>query len=42
VRLDREVLDAIDALVAPGSNVNGIDPTSKPSGMSRRARRRAS
>jgi aryl-alcohol dehydrogenase (NADP+) len=41
VRLDAEVLDRIDALVPPGTSVNGIDMTSRPSGLSKRGRRRA-
>ena len=40
-RLDTEILDGIDRLVPPGSSVNGINPTSRPWGMSRRLRRRA-
>jgi len=41
VRLDPAVLDRIDALVPPGTNVNGIDLTSRPSGLGKAARRRA-
>ncbi len=40
LRLDSEILDRIDALVPPGTSVNGIDPTSRPQGLGRRVRRR--
>jgi aryl-alcohol dehydrogenase-like predicted oxidoreductase len=42
VRLPAEVLDAIDALVPPGSSVNGVDTTSQGAGLRKRNRRRAS
>jgi aryl-alcohol dehydrogenase-like predicted oxidoreductase len=35
-------LEEIDRLVPPGTSANGIDPTSRAIGMSRRNRRRAS
>lgn len=41
LRLGADVLDAIDRLVPPGTSVNGIDPTSRPRGLGKRARRRA-
>ena len=41
LRLDSEILDRIDALVPPGTSVNGIDPTSRPRGLGRRFRRRS-
>jgi aryl-alcohol dehydrogenase (NADP+) len=40
VKLDKEVLDRIDALVPPGSSINGIDGNARPGGMSKSARRR--
>lgn len=40
VRLDRTVLDHIDDLVPPGTNVNGIDLTSRPAGLRKAGRRR--
>lgn len=40
VRLDADTLDAIDAIVAPGRNVNASDPSSEPSSMRRSNRRR--
>ena len=42
LRLDAALLDRIDALVPPGTNVNPIDVTSRPSGLRKSARRRAS
>jgi aryl-alcohol dehydrogenase-like predicted oxidoreductase len=42
LRLDAAALDRIDRLVPPGTSVNGIDKTSRPSGLSKRSRRRAS
>ena len=41
VRLTKEVLDRIDALVPPGSSINGTDGNARPAGMSKSARRRA-
>jgi aryl-alcohol dehydrogenase-like predicted oxidoreductase len=40
VRLDGQVIDRIDALVPPGTNVNPIDMTSRPAGLTKRHRRR--
>jgi aryl-alcohol dehydrogenase (NADP+) len=40
VRLKPEVLDRIDALVPPGTNVNPIDLTSRPAGLGKGGRRR--
>ncbi|HEY3484447.1 MAG TPA: aldo/keto reductase [Ilumatobacteraceae bacterium] len=40
VRLDDDVLDAIDRIVAPGENVNPADAGWTPPGLSARARRR--
>ncbi len=40
LRLDSVVLDRIDDLVPPGTNVNGIDLTSRPAGLRKSARRR--
>ena len=40
--LDEDALDAIDALLPPGTNINPTDPSSEPAGMSRESRRRAS
>ena len=40
LRLEPSALDEIDRLVPPGTSVNGIDPTSRPAGMRRSARRR--
>jgi aryl-alcohol dehydrogenase-like predicted oxidoreductase len=40
LQLDPGLIDRIDALVPPGTNVNGIDLTSRPSGMRKPARRR--
>ena len=40
LRLDKEVMDRIDKLVPPGTNVNGLNPTARPAGLSKRARRR--
>ena len=41
LRLKPEVLDRIDALVPPGTNVNPIDITSRPSGLGKGGRRRS-
>jgi aryl-alcohol dehydrogenase-like predicted oxidoreductase len=41
LRLDGGLVDRIDRLVPPGTSVNGIDLTSRPSGMRKAARRRA-
>jgi aryl-alcohol dehydrogenase (NADP+) len=41
VRLDSAVLDRIDDLVPPGTNVNGIDLTSRPAGLRKPGRRRS-
>jgi aryl-alcohol dehydrogenase (NADP+) len=40
LRLDKKTLDAIDALIPAGTNVNPIDSMSMPSGMRKRNRRR--
>jgi aryl-alcohol dehydrogenase-like predicted oxidoreductase len=40
LRLDSALLDRIDALVPPGTNVNPIDMTSRPAGLRKPARRR--
>lgn len=40
--LDEDALDAIDALLPPGTNINPTDPSSEPSGMAKDKRRRAS
>ncbi len=40
LRLDGALIDRIDDLVPPGTNVNGIDLTSRPAGMRKPARRR--
>ncbi len=40
LRLDKEVMDRIDKLVPPGTNVNGLNATARPAGLSKRARRR--
>lgn len=40
--LDEDALDALDALLPPGTNINPTDPSSEPAGMSRESRRRAS
>jgi aryl-alcohol dehydrogenase-like predicted oxidoreductase len=40
LKLDRSVLDRIDELVPPGTNVNGIDLTSRPAAMRKSRRRR--
>src|SRR4051812_43790726 len=40
VRLTNEVLDKIDTLVAPGTNVNAADSGYQPPSLSRKARRR--
>jgi hypothetical protein len=39
--LDREILDEIDRLVPPGSNVNPFDPSSDPASLQPARRRRA-
>jgi aryl-alcohol dehydrogenase (NADP+) len=39
-RLSSEVMDAIDKLVPPGTNVNPMDPTTRPAGLLKPARRR--
>jgi aryl-alcohol dehydrogenase (NADP+) len=41
LRLEPGVLDRIDALVPPGTNVNPIDMTSRPLGLGKGGRRRA-
>ena len=41
LRLDPQVIDKIDDLVPPGTNVNPFDVTSRPSGLRKPARRRA-
>jgi aryl-alcohol dehydrogenase-like predicted oxidoreductase len=41
VKLTNEVLDRIDELVPPGTNINEADAGWQPPGLSRRARRRA-
>jgi aryl-alcohol dehydrogenase-like predicted oxidoreductase len=41
LRLDAAVMDRIDKLVPPGTNVNPMDPTSRPAGLRKRARRRS-
>ena len=41
VRLQSAVLDQIDKLVPPGTNVNPFDVTSRPSGLGKGGRRRA-
>jgi len=41
VRLAPEILDRIDKLIPPGTNVNPIDVTSRPAGLAKAARRRA-
>jgi hypothetical protein len=40
VRLRTDVLDAIDAIVPPGSKVSPIDPSSDPSSLRPEKRRR--
>lgn len=40
VELDADTLDAIDALLPPGTNINPTDPSSEPEGMSKKNRRR--
>jgi aryl-alcohol dehydrogenase-like predicted oxidoreductase len=40
VRLGADVLDAIDAIVPPGSKVSPIDPSSDPSSLRPEKRRR--
>jgi aryl-alcohol dehydrogenase (NADP+) len=40
LRLDPALIDRIDALVPPGTSVNGIDLSSRPAGMRKAARRR--
>ncbi len=40
LRLNGDVLDRIDKLVPPGTNVNPIDLTSRPKGLGKRERRR--
>lgn len=40
LRLSTEVLDAVDALLPPGSDVNPIDPSSAPAELAPRYRRR--
>ncbi|MFI5307142.1 MAG: aldo/keto reductase [Polyangiales bacterium] len=40
LKLDSTLLDRIDALVPPGTNVNGIDLSSRPAGMRKSGRRR--
>jgi len=39
--LDREILDEIDRLVPPGTNVNPFDPSSDPASLQRSRRRRS-
>lgn len=41
VVLDGDVLDAIDQLLPPGTNINPSDPSSEPAGMAAERRRRA-
>ena len=41
LRLTKDILDEIDRLVPPGTSVNGVDPTSRSIGMSKRNRRRS-
>jgi aryl-alcohol dehydrogenase-like predicted oxidoreductase len=41
VRLKPEVIDRIDALVPPGTNVNPFDVTSRPAGLGKSGRRRS-
>ncbi|HMI91562.1 MAG TPA: aldo/keto reductase [Polyangiales bacterium] len=41
VRLKPEVIDRIDALVPPGTNVNPFDVTSRPAGLGKAGRRRS-
>ena len=40
VRLETDVLDALDEIAPPGTNVAPRDPSSEPAGMSATARRR--
>jgi aryl-alcohol dehydrogenase-like predicted oxidoreductase len=41
VRLPPEVIDRIDALVPPGTNINPFDITSRPAGLTKAHRRRS-
>jgi len=40
VRLDKQVMDRIDKLVPPGTNVNPMNPTARPLGLQKPQRRR--
>jgi aryl-alcohol dehydrogenase (NADP+) len=41
VRLDKQVMDRIDKLVPPGTNVNPMNPTARPLGLRKPNRRRS-
>ena len=40
-RLPADLLDKIDELIPPGSNVNPLNPTALPDGMQKHLRRRS-
>ena len=41
MRLDKQVMDRIDKLVPPGTNVNPMNPTARPLGLRKPNRRRS-